>query len=161
MTLTARNRTIFLDCDGVLADFDKRAHEIFGMFSREYEELHGSEAFWNKLYSTPNFFTDLEPMPDAYELVEAVEHLNPIILTGCPRGGWATRQKLEWRDKYFPKLHLITCLSKEKSIYCRPGDVIVDDWPKHIDAWTSNSGHWILHTSAKQSIAELKALGII
>lgn len=149
---------LYLDCDGVLADFDKRGREIFGMCTREYEALHGSEKYWNTLYETPNFFETFDPMEDAYELFEGVKHLNPIILTGCPRGGWATAQKLNWRDKFFPGVPMVAILAKEKSNYCRPGDIIIDDWPLHRHLWEAKGGHWILHTSAKQSLAELNLL---
>lgn len=36
---------LFLDCDGVLADFDKRAEQIFGMTGREFEDTYGSKEF--------------------------------------------------------------------------------------------------------------------
>lgn len=149
---------LYLDCDGVLADFDKHAQEILGIPSREFEALHGSEKFWNTLYETPSFFENFEPMEDAYELYEGVKHLNPYILTGQPRGGWATVQKLNWRDKFFPNVPMITCLSRDKSQYCRPGDIIIDDWPQHRALWEAKGGHWILHTTAKQSLAELNLL---
>ena len=41
-------------------------------------------------------------MPDAMELFEAVRHLDPIILTGLPRGNWAADQKVRWAAQYFP-----------------------------------------------------------
>lgn len=149
---------LYLDCDGVLADFDKKAQEILGMPSREFEALHGSEKFWTTLYDTPDFFELFEPMVDAYQLYEGVKHLNPIILTGCPRGGWATRQKLNWRDQYFPGVPMISILSREKAHYCRPGDIIIDDWPQHRALWEAAGGHWILHKTAEQSLAELNLL---
>ncbi len=154
------NIFVYLDVDGVIADFDKRAQEVLGMPSRQFEAAHGSEMFWSSLYESPDFFETFEPMEDAHELVDGVRALGfiPQFLTGCPRGGWATAQKLNWRDKFFPDVPMITCLSKEKSIYCRPGDIIIDDWPQHRALWEAKGGHWILHTSAKQSLAELKDL---
>ena len=36
---------LYLDCDGVLADFDRAATALLGMGSREYEKRHGLPAF--------------------------------------------------------------------------------------------------------------------
>jgi len=35
-------------------------------------------------------------LPDARKLFHAVQHLNSIIVTGCPLGGWADEQKHRW-----------------------------------------------------------------
>lgn len=155
---------LFLDCDGVLADFDKKAREVVGMEPREFENLSGAGRFWNKLYGIDDFFYVLDPMPDAHALVEATRHLNPIILTGKPhlRGGdWAVDQKLRWRDKHFPFLDMIVCESKDKIKHAQPGDVIVDDWLKWRQLWVDGGGIWITHTSANNSIMELQQIGII
>ena len=152
---------LFLDCDGVLANFNKRAIQICGMEPRQFEDKVGEKKFWDMIYGTPDFFLSLEPMPDAYDLVNAVRHLDPIILTGKPRGNWAEKQKLAWRDKYFPDLEMIVCPSKDKINYAKPGDVIVDDWAKHQQTWIDGGGIWVMHTSAANSILELKALGVI
>ena len=78
--------TVFLDCDGVLADFDAGAKQAFGMSPAEFERRFGLKRFWGELASLNNFFGELPLMPDAMELYEAVRHLEPIILTGLPRG---------------------------------------------------------------------------
>lgn len=156
-----RKMQLFLDCDGVLADFNKRAIEICGMEPRQFEDKVGEKKFWDMIYGTPDFFYSLDPMPDAYELVDAVKHLNPIILTGKPRGEWAKEQKLRWRDKYFPDLEMIVCPSREKIKYAKPGDVIVDDWEKWRQVWVDGGGIWVMHTSAQNSIRELKELGVL
>jgi hypothetical protein len=155
---------LFLDCDGVLADFDKRAYEIVGMNPREFEDRAGAGALWDRIFDTSDFFFSLDPMPDAYELVDAVRHLKPIILTGAPengRGLLAQSQKFRWRDKYFPELDMIVCKSRDKIKHAKPGDVIVDDWEKWRHFWVEGGGIWVLHTSAKNSIEELKVLGVL
>ena len=152
---------LFLDCDGVLADFNKRAIDIVGMPPREFEDKVGEKKFWDMIYGTSDFFLSLDPMTDAYDLVNAVRHLNPIILTGKPRGDWAIKQKLGWRDKYFPDLEMIVCPSRDKIKFAKPGDVIVDDWAKHKQTWINGGGIWVMHTSAADSIRQLKELGVL
>lgn len=76
---------IYLDCGGVLADFDKAAAEVLGTGLREYEHRHGLAKFWKALARTPDFFARIPLMPDAVELFEGVRHLDPMILTAHPR----------------------------------------------------------------------------
>lgn len=153
---------LFLDCDGVLANFDKAATKLFGgMKPAVFENTYGTREFWKRINTTPDFFFNLDKMPDADELVNATKHLKPIILTGRPQGKWGEEQKLRWRDKHFPDLEMIVCLSRDKIKHAKPGDVIVDDWEKHRQTWIDGGGIWVMHTSAKDSIRQLKELGVI
>ncbi len=157
------DRTIDIDLDGVLADFDTSANKIFGMTSRQYEDLHGNDKFWETLVATKNFYYDLELMPDAMELYNAVAHLNPVILTGCkPQFTTCIQHKKDWVKKHFgPNQKVIVCESKHKSNYMKAGDIMIDDWPHFSPLWVAKGGIWIHHTSAQNSIAELKKLGLI
>ena len=152
---------IYLDCDGVLADFDAGFQHRFGEEPRLYEELHGTKQFWHVIRTSGDFYQSLPLMHDAMELFSAVEHLRPIILTGCPFGGWAELQKMRWRDKYFPGIPMVTCMSKNKRDYCKPGDFLVDDYLKYRDLWIEAKGTFIHHTSAADSIRQLKDWGVL
>ena len=152
---------LFLDCDGVLADFDTYAEKIFGLPSRQHEAEVGQKRFWADLRTHEGFYEKLPLMPDARELFEAVEHLNPVILTGLPLGDWAEPQKRAWGAKHFPHTTMICCMSKDKRNHMQPGDVLVDDWPKYRKIWEEAGGVFVLHTSAKDSIEQLKILGVL
>jgi hypothetical protein len=156
---------IFIDVDGVVADFDKRSIEILGMTMREFEDKQGQVEAWKRLYATPDFFYTLDPMADAHYLVGHVFNMclqrgltAPIFLTGCPRGEWAQPQKQRWKEKYFPHLEMICTASATKVNYMKPGDIIIDDWERHKPKWEAAGGHWILHKSAEQSLQELQQL---
>lgn len=149
---------LYLDCDGVLADFDAAFEALFGHAPMAYEKRKGSEIFWRDIKSeSPNFYRDLPLMPDAMELFSAVEHLRPIILTGCPRGGWAEMQKLQWAKAHFPGIPMVVCMSRDKRDYCQPGDRLIDDRLHYADLWEDAGGIFIHHTSAASSIEALKA----
>ena len=148
---------LFLDCDGVLADFDKRAFEVLGMSSKEFEAKNGSKEFWKTIHNTPNFFQDLDLMPDARLLMDKVQHLNPVILTGVPRGGWAEYQKLVWGEKHFPGVEMVVCSSVDKRDFACPGDIIIDDTNKYRHLWIEIGGVWITHTCAETSLKALWA----
>lgn len=148
---------IFLDCDGVLADFDTYAEAYFGMPPREYERQVGSPKFWAELEAKGDFYRRLPVMPDAHILMEGVRHLNPTILTGCPRGNWAEAQKVAWAEEHFPGVPIITCRSSDKRLHAKPGDVLIDDWNQHRSRWIEHGGVWITHTDAETSLDALWA----
>ena len=158
---TRRKPQLFLDCDGVLADFDRAAKKLFAMPPRQAEEELGSRQFWARIHAQKTFYRNLPLKRDARPLFDAVAHLHPIILTGCPIGGWAEPQKVEWAAEHFPGTEIITCMSREKYLHMQPGDVLVDDYLKYSDRWEEAGGIFIHHTSAISTIAALKRIGLL
>jgi hypothetical protein len=154
-------RQIYLDCDGVLADFDKGAENILGAPPHVFEKRHGPGLFWKKLARAEGFFDRLDPLPDAFELYEAVRHKTPIILTGMPGGNWAGPQKRRWAARHFPGVEVITTRAALKREHCHPGDVLVDDRDQHRRLWEEAGGVFIHHKDARSSIDELRALGYL
>jgi hypothetical protein len=156
-----------LDCDGVLADFDSLAAEIFGMAPHDFEDVYGSKIFWKTLrdYRDENghgFFECLPLMPDAMDLFRAVKKFNPIILTGCPLGDWAQPQKLAWAKRHFPNTQMITCMARDKINHLeKPGDILIDDKTKYQHIWEEGGGVFVHHTSTADSLVKLKEMGIL
>ncbi|HEX2762976.1 MAG TPA: hypothetical protein VHM92_03890 [Allosphingosinicella sp.] len=148
-------RQLFLDCDGVLADFDKGATAILGMPPRAFEKRHGPGRFWAKLASAPDFYFSLPLLPDAMRLFSAVKHLDPIILTGLPGGNWAADQKVRWAAQHFPGTRIITTLARNKRDHARQGDVLVDDQLRHAPRWEEAGGVFVHHKDADTTIAAL------
>lgn len=150
---------IFLDCDGVLADFDAAAALIFQMHPRDAETILGTAEFWRRIHAVPDFFRNLPKMADADQLYHHVaQYQQPAIITGVPDSNPdATRQKQGWRIEHYPEATMICCASKDKRLWAQPGDILIDDWPKYRHLWEEMGGIFILHTSAAQSIAELEA----
>lgn len=154
-------KQIYLDCDGVLADFDAGAKAILGMAPAAFERRHGAREFWKRLAGAPDFFGSLPLMLDARELYEAVAHKNPVILTGMPRGDWAEPQKRRWARVHFPDVPVITTMAALKHEHRHPGDVLVDDRDKHRHLWEHEGGVFIHHKDARASIEALTRLGYI
>jgi hypothetical protein len=163
-----KHRRLYLDMDGVLANFDKRAEAILGTNNiYKYEFIWGPEKFWTEINKHEDFFLSLELMPDAYELYTAVYHLDPVILTALPKTG-AERvrsQKEAWVELNLsingkvPKV--IACKTHEKPLYCLPEDVLIDDRAVNRDAWRKAGGHYIVHRNASESLQQLEYLGVI
>ena len=150
------SRQLYLDADGVLADFEKGATAWLGLHPRAYEKRHGIGRFWAKLASAPDFYFGLPLMPDAMELFDAVRHLDPVILTGLPRGNWAADQKVRWAAKYFPGTRIITTMARDKRDHAKEGDVLVDDQLSHAPLWEEAGGVFIHHKDADSTIERLR-----
>ena len=151
-------RQIYLDCDGVLADFDKGAAAIFGMSPAAFQKRHGAREFWRRLAQANGFFEHLDLLPDAGQLYDAGKAKAPIILTGMPHGKWAEPQKRRWARRHFPGVPVITTMAALKREHCHPGDVLVDDQLRHAELWRDAGGVFIQHRDAETT---LKAAGYI
>ncbi len=147
---------LFLDCDGVLADFDAGARDVLGgMTPAQYQSRHSRGSFWKALAAAPDFYNSLPLMSDAQALFDAVEHLGPTILTGLPMGKWAEPQKRAWAARHFPGLPVITCFARDKHRHGLEGDVLVDDSLRLAEAWQSMGGTFVHHANADASLKEL------
>lgn len=151
---------LYLDCDGVLADFDRGATELLGMPPRVYEKRRGIGAFWRELARHPDFYGSLPLMPDAMELFDAVRHLHPVILTGLPRGTWAAPQKVRWAAEHFQDTRILTVMAVDKRNHAQQGDILVDDQVKHAHLWEGAGGIFVHHRDAASTIAALADLGV-
>ena len=150
---------LFLDCDGVLADFDAGAREVLGgMTPAQFEARHSKREFWRRLAQTPDFYATLPLMKDARTLFDAVAHLQPTILTGLPLGNWAAPQKVRWAAEHFPGTPIITCMARDKYRYMGPGDVLVDDREDHRGKWEEAGGVFVHHRSTRETLEVLRAI---
>jgi hypothetical protein len=151
---------LYLDCDGVLANFDRAATELLAMPPRAFEKRRGIGAFWRELARRPDFYGTLPLMPDAMRLFEAGRHLDPIILTGLPRGKWAAPQKVGWAGEYFPGTRILTVMAVDKRNHALEGDILVDDQLKRAHLWKGAGGVFVHHHDAASTIARLAELGV-
>jgi len=153
--MTGKPPRLFLDADGVLADFDLGARRLLGLRPSEFIAKHGRGTFWKRLARARNFYGSLPEMPDARLLFDAVKHLQPTILTGLPMGNWAAAQKVEWAAEHFPGVPIITCMARDKHKHMHPGDVLVDDREKHRQAYEAAGVVFIHHRKAEDSLRQL------
>lgn len=149
-------RQLFLDMDGVLADFDEGYERAFGVRS----DKEADNVDWDLVRHRENFYRDLPPMEDMLRLWDFAKAFNPIVLTGVP---WsipeAADNKRAWVIKNLVPTPDVRCVaSRDKAKSCNPGDVLVDDWEKYRHVWLEAGGVWITHTSAASSIAQLLPL---
>jgi hypothetical protein len=157
---------IYLDMDGVIANFSKRYEELFGALPAG--ERRGQAHFdknWDD-FVLGNNFTLLEQMPDAQELIEFVFSLGVPVEILSSSGGTkyhdAVRaQKIEWLSKhnlFVPKNIVPGGHLKGRYSYGNPWNILIDDTPRVIENYRKSGGTGILHTSAKDTIEQLKKL---
>lgn len=160
---------IFLDCDGVIADFDKWACETFG---KRFDAFATSQEAWDAAAPFQNLYRNLEKMPDADQLVDGVYELAQKhsctvgILTAVPkmkRFPQAEEHKRQWLEEHWGQKYpgllenfKIGPYSVDKQHHCQPGYVLIDDRKINIQQWNAKGGYGIRHISAEQSLGALK-----
>lgn len=144
---------LYLDLDGVFADFDQRVIELVGKHPRELPK----KELWKVVYRDKHFFANLDMMPGAMDLWEAAKPFKPIFLTGAPSSDVFRAQKPVWvAEKFGPEWETIVLPRRDKQLYSKPGHVLIDDSEQNIEQWVSKGGIGILHTTAEKTITMLK-----
>lgn len=160
--------TIYLDMDGVLANFDKQIVALFG--KHFYEIGQDSQDRWNIISDRcDTIYRHLEKMPDADELVAgvfalAIQYRQSVgILTAIPKFGHvpnAITHKRLWVQERYPVLNLnfnTGPYAVNKQMHAKEHDVLIDDSELNIPQWNAAGGFGILHTSAADSLTKLEA----
>jgi hypothetical protein len=175
-----RKPVIFCDMDGVLVNFDKGYQDLTGM-STHHVDAQGKKEFWkafrqgleNSGESEKHYWANLDWQPGGKELWDYIKEYNPYILTApsvnfdLPYDQRYNREynesmqgKLEWvqRLSNMRKIYFASAVNKPK--FAGSNKILIDDRKDTIDSWNANGGIGILHTSAENTIKQLKELGL-
>jgi len=156
-------KTIFLDMDGVVADFNAYAKELVGYTApgKRYPPKD-----WDKIKVNPRLYRELPVIEGSEFFVERVRQLaneNELslkFLSAVPRQndvGWVFWDKIEWCKTYFPGIPVwFGPYSRDKHVHCVDADILIDDREDNIQDWTQVGGVGILHTDFITSIRELE-----
>ena len=179
-----KNRNIFLDLDGVLCNFDGAFRKLISedKLISLFEDTHvqndlGNSTFtkygikygWVEAWKVienygPTFFSDLEWLPDGKKLWNYLNtnFTNLEILTGSPLfkvGGWAKVAKNEWCQKELGDVKVNHEIGRLKQNFIKsPNDILIDDAKRNVRNWKEAGSIAILHSSADETIKELKLL---
>lgn len=146
--------TLYLDLDGVLADFNVQAQKLINATDAERNDAERSgrwkRELWGQLKRTPNFYRHLPLTKFANDLVELATRFqnelgwNVEILTAIPRHNdvpEAFQDKVEWAQEHFPQFRVrFGPYSHDKHQHARPGDILVDDRYSNCTEWTQAGG---------------------
>ena len=162
----SENITIYVDMDGVIADFDQRFIDIAGMTPGKFKDKYGNQKFWdlideeNKLV----FWTGIPVMDGAENLINYVSNYNYEILTAPSIKKQSEEGKTTWlRDIHsdlFPDTPKVNFKSAKTKHLVKPNltknDILIDDRGTTIDNWEAAGGTGILFKSSGQAIADTK-----
>ncbi|MDB4549398.1 hypothetical protein N9Z86_00590 [bacterium] len=164
------NYKIYLDMDGVIADFNTRFKDLSGIEPKEFESKYGRKAFWDFIdeENKIKFWVGIPPMPGASELVSYVSKHDYEILTAPSIKKQSRLGKNLWVRNHvgdiFPSKPKVTFkFSKEKHKVKQnlsQFDILIDDRQSIINSWNNAGGFGILYQSTPQAIADLKKLGL-
>jgi hypothetical protein len=169
---------IWVDLDGVLANWHKSACEVFGVPYPTRTVLYRD---WiaettklpiNKLLDqtddVPSFWKDMELLPVAPRLISYLDvnfpdwhFLTHPTLSSVSWGG-----KAAWVRKYFGNdgMRRLVMMGGKKSLFADRYSVLIDDTRKIIDEWTAAGGlafHWVEYTSDWKEAHETQLIRLI
>ena len=156
------NYEIYSDMDGVLTDFDASFMKASdGILPSEYEKNFGKDGFWELIDSKGvGYWVGMPWMPDGKTYWDYIKGYNPILLSSPSRSNTSRLGKRLWVKNNIPGTKLILAQAKDKQNYAQSDRILIDDRPSNIDQWRASGGIGILHTSASDTIRQLKDLGI-
>lgn len=123
-------RKIFVDMDGVLADFnavfsEKRRHELF----------------------KEGFFANLEPMFIKEMLEREFDFLRLKgyqinVLSKAVTSEFCRKEKLDWLERHAPKFDNVYIVESDesKNILLEAGAILFDDYSKNLTEWKEGGG---------------------
>jgi superoxide dismutase, Fe-Mn family len=161
---------IYLDMDGVVADFDQRFIDLSGMLPKEFENKFGRKEFWNFIdeKNKLKFWVGIPEMSDAKQLVDYITPHGFQMLTAPSIKKQSYLGKMLWIKNHVGSLfsfkpYINFKKAKEKhnvKSNLTPNDILIDDREDTIDRWNAAGGTGVHHTSASSTINKLKKLGI-
>jgi translation initiation factor 2 beta subunit (eIF-2beta)/eIF-5 len=153
---------IFSDMDGVITDFDNRFKKYSkGIAPSDYEKKYGKDKFW-ELADQPGiaFWVGMPWMEDGKNYWDYIKDYDVELLSSPSRSQVSRLGKRLWVRNNLPGIKLTLAQARNKQNYAAPNHILIDDRKSNIDQWISQGGIGILHTSASDTIKQLKKLGL-
>ena len=163
MTEKIKNITVYVDMDGVIADFDGALRDKLGL---SFNGDHKGKV-WGKIQkhndTVEPWFYSLPKMADADKLWDFVtthfENVEVLSASGTtPRD--APGQKKAWMGDHFGYdvvVHVVQS-SSDKAKYANANSILIDDREKSTKPFMAAGGMTILHKNADTTIAALKVM---
>lgn len=154
---TPHNIKIYLDLDGVFADFE-------GFFREKGIDVD-SQLDWMNHIVLPirggkQVFSEFKPIIDTIDFYDSIKHLNPVFYTatGYSEKEKIQEQKLAWVSKHFGNAKVIFCeMGKSKAkLRATPNSILIDDSEDNIGEWNKYSTGGIFIDFKVHSIKDLQ-----
>jgi 5'(3')-deoxyribonucleotidase len=146
-------KRILLDCDGVLADFvtgtlkahnRSEKHDDVGYWDYYLDWGMTAEEFWAPTKGW-EFWNDLPKYPWADYLYQSLSDLGKVIIVTSPSDcPFASAGKTMWLQRNFGIRAKDIFIGGQKDAMALPTSVLVDDYPKNIEAFAKEGGKTVL-----------------
>jgi len=153
---------IFSDMDGVLTDFEGRFEKYSdGLPPRDYEKKFGKDKFWELIDGGGvGYWVGMPYMPDGETYWNYIKDYDVELLSSPSRSNTSRLGKRLWVRNNMPGVKLTLAQAYLKKNYAASNHILIDDRKSNIDEWRAAGGIGILHTSAADTIQQLKKLGL-
>jgi phosphopantetheine adenylyltransferase len=149
---------VYCDMDGVLVDFEKGYKELTG---KDASYSTNPEEFWAPITKAgASFWIKLPWMPDGKQLWDYINPYNPSLLSAPSREESSKIGKFTWVKRNMPGTKLILRSAERKQEFATPNSILIDDRADNIQRWKDAGGVGIHHTSASDTIQQLKKIGL-
>jgi len=153
--------TIYCDMDGVLVDFERGYAELTNIIPSK--TFNGKADFWEPINKAgAAWWANLDWMPDGQQLWSYIKKHNTYILSAR---SWDTASRVgkeAWCKMHIPNQYkkLLLYSREQKQVFAAENKILIDDMERTINEWKKAGGIGILHTSAADTIKQLKKLGL-
>jgi len=153
-------RQLFIDMDGVLADFESGLSEVLGHKVRlsDVADVYNDR---KREVTSKHLFRRLKPLPDAWKLVDwalnSGIHTEILTAAGTINRTIVIKDKIDWIKEYCTDHWIIipTLKGSQKAAFAHSKAVLIDDRQRNIDCFVEAGGIGILHTTAENTINKL------
>lgn len=172
--------TIFVDIDGVLADFTgavltltghTQADLIRGEYDLALQLGMSEEELWERVNAEQHWWENLPLLPHAKALMKGIEreasplpihaedqgladgarHEQVYLLTTGSRNPDSLAGKARWIARHFSKYSRRTLMGRPKACCAQPDALLIDDRPRNFAEWCHAGGHAILFPTLQNS----------
>jgi 5'(3')-deoxyribonucleotidase len=128
---------VYIDLDGVLADFRKGIIDWFGDIEPHYDEMVDT-----------NFFETLDKFPTSDQLIDIVVAIfGKYSICSMPLRGDhdnSAYHKTRWVEQQLSPQPEEIIITKRKEKYAK-GNILIDDKESNVDGFNKNGGYGILY----------------
>ena len=160
---------IYIDLDGVFANFEKKLLDTFGP---TYDQVSPKD-LWAELGKEKNLFLHLDEIDDAQSLFRSISliaaeynrELAFLTALPIPRGNLTTAKddKTSWvKQRLSETVPVFTVVGgKNKGKFADPGDILIDDMKRNIEVWEKAGGIGIHHETDNSAPTIIKLISIL
>ena len=151
----SKQSQIYVDMDGVLVDFFGAWTKLMGV--KDWREIKNVNLGLDKIRSTPDFWINLKPTPNAFNLLGIIKEIkgNYNILSAPMADDHRVEpSKREWAEKNlksFPPNEVIITTNKKQYATQSDGtpNILIDDFGQNIAKWEAAGGIGFKHKDHK------------